>query len=298
MGILFYAVKATFEYRDLIIEKIVGRRLSGELYIPCIDCNNLRMEILSQKAQILGAKYLSTGHYAKVHKNDTLNCYQVFTANDMENDQSFLLSSLPQHNLSRLILPLSDLRKVDVIKINQRFGLGGKVLRDSKNFCYSDKNTSYLIEGFSHENLRPAGQLILSSNEHSLGEHEGIHKYVYGQSDIKGREGIGFQQIDRDLVVVDIAPQGKILLASKEDFYFEGCGVDDLFLTPLLDLTKPIKLFIRFRPSEKAYKAVLYFKCADKGVLYFAEKVFGLARGQHIVFYDRGGDGAKTIGSA
>ncbi|MBF0313539.1 MAG: hypothetical protein HQK50_05305 [Oligoflexia bacterium] len=297
IGIAFYAVNATLEYRDLILESVIAARLSGESFIPCLDCNVLRMKILHEKAKVLGAYYVGSGHYAKVYKNDKLNCYHVFTANDEESDQSMLLANLEQEQLQNLLMPLADLRKIDVQKINERYGLGGRVLRDSTVFCFNSVDISYFVEAQSHHGLRPTGHIMDYNTDSIYGEHLGIHKHWIGQTQVVAKDGIGAQEINPEYVVMDIDPKGRVLVGDPSTFVFEGCAVDSLRLAPFIDLTKPLELFLKKDLKSKKVRATVYFKTAGVALLMFSEKIYGLSIGHLLVFYDKDGASAKVMGS-
>lgn len=298
LDIPFYATSAIVEYKDQILDPLIASRLSGEEFNACIRCNNLKLDILYKKAESLKCHYVATGHYAKVYHNKKNNCYQLYAANDMENDQSYLLSTLTQDHLKRLLLPLADVRKQDVIKIKERFQLKSYPVRDSKKICFMNSDLNYFIESYVHESLRPVGSIYHYNDELQICEHSGVYRYALGQKDVKGKEeGVGTQNIDKSLVVVDIDPPGKIFVGEESLLYYSKCAVDRLELTAEPDKSKPMEVYAQHHSGGKRHRGILYFKNNQVGLLEFKEQVFRLVKGQVVVFYDKEGQGGRIIGS-
>ncbi|MBF0363501.1 MAG: tRNA-specific 2-thiouridylase [Oligoflexia bacterium] len=297
MNIPFYAVNAREEYKEYILDPFVASRLSGDIFIPCVACNNLKMNILCEKAKVLNASYIATGHYAKVYKQEGLNCYHIYSSNDDEYDQSYFLSNLEQHHLDKLILPLADLRKKDVIKIVENFGLPDENRRDSKTICFSGSNSSFFIEAYSPVNFRSEGVIINKETGMQYGEHQGIHNYFVGQTNIPVKAGIGHKDVERDKVVVEIVPPNRVFVGDKESLMFDICAVNNVILAPFFDTSNPVTVFIKYAIDKDRIKAMLYFKSLNVCFIKFEEEVFGLTKGLHLTFYDKEKRGAKIIGS-
>ncbi|MBF0297947.1 MAG: tRNA-specific 2-thiouridylase [Oligoflexia bacterium] len=297
LDIPFYAVNAKEEYKEYILDPFVASKLSGDIFIPCVACNGLKMDILYEKAKLLNATYIATGHYAKIYRQEDLNCYHIYSSNDDEYDQSYFLSNLQQRHLEKLILPLADLRKKDVIKIAETFGLPNEFRRDSRVICFNSKGNSFLIEAYSAPSFRPEGVVINNKTDMQYGEHRGVHHYFVGQTDIPVKEGIGRKEIERDKVVVQITPPNKVFVGDREDLTFNICAVNNVLLAPFFDTSTPATVFIRYAIDKDRVKAMLYFKALNVCLIQFEEEIFGLAKGLHLTFYDKEKQGGKVIGS-
>lgn len=117
VGITFYATDASREYQDKVTDFVVGARIGGRTFSPKINTTELMFDILASKAESLGASLIGTGHYGKVVKNNVSKTHNIFVSQDLDNDQSYLLSKCSEKVLSMMHLPLSDMRKEEVIKI-------------------------------------------------------------------------------------------------------------------------------------------------------------------------------------
>ena len=139
IGIQFYATDASaVQYESEVLDVFVAGRLSARAENTCYNCTQMRIEILYRKMLQLKADFISTGHFAKIYRNIHSGQYFVHSNNDVQSDQSFMLGGLTDNVLERLLLPLGDLRKVDVEKIAKRFGLPVSTV-DSSRKCFNDK---------------------------------------------------------------------------------------------------------------------------------------------------------------
>ena len=70
IGVPFYPVNCTGEFREKIIEPFVDSYLHGQTPNPCIDCNRfIKFDALLDRARELGCDYISTGHYARTEQD-------------------------------------------------------------------------------------------------------------------------------------------------------------------------------------------------------------------------------------
>ena len=130
IDIPFFAVDATKKYQARITDQLVGARVGGLLFSPKVHCNKLIFETLIEKMEKLGADAISSGHYSKVIKNLNNVDFNIYVANDIEHDQSYLLSQLTQEQLSKIVFPLAEMRKKEVEKVREMISV--KVLEPYK----------------------------------------------------------------------------------------------------------------------------------------------------------------------
>ena len=94
----------------------------GDTPNPCIDCNRyLKFEKLLHRAMEIGCDCLATGHYARVGRSPS-GRWLLQKGLDASKDQSYVLWSLTQEELSRLLLPLGGLTKAQVREIAEAHG--------------------------------------------------------------------------------------------------------------------------------------------------------------------------------
>lgn len=182
MGIPHFVVRIPREFRDRIVEKWIAKKAQGELPDQCWDCHSLRLEYLHAKMKELGGKFLATGHYGKVFRNDADGMSIVQTSNDEVYDQSALLSRLPQEVLHDLLLPLSDLQKKEVMKLAENFGVETSPDKIKMFSCFpkTEETTNYLVSKLPERFRKEGG--IYSPTDDRLGDHTGVVHHQRGEN--------------------------------------------------------------------------------------------------------------------
>jgi tRNA-specific 2-thiouridylase len=137
---------------------------------------------LYQKMKDLDGKFLATGHYAKLFHHQAHDTYYVHTSNDEENDQSALLSRLPSEVLKRLMLPLSDLTKKEVLKLAENFGLTVRESKLKMFQCFpTNEKTVEFLSGRVPKGMVAPGEMYNKDGTEMFGEHLGVLWYDYGE---------------------------------------------------------------------------------------------------------------------
>ncbi len=311
LGISFYGVNAVDEFDDEIFDRLVSKRIGGETFNPCVFCNNLKIEILLRKAHALKADFISTGHYAKIirigHSDKMVPRFNILKGHDFENDQSFLLGRLNQEHLSRTIFPLAELRRVEVEKVAQRISTSIKigVRRNWKNICFlSNGSIKEFLEIKSPERLRLKGPIIVKKTQMTVGDHSGIHQYEVGDNNLQATTNRStLMNIDSTLTVLALQTPNKILVGLKDEAMSMGCSVKKLHLSPDIELTKSLEVFIQldFKHHEQMKGGLilgrLILKNNGMGLLEFSTPLYYLCRGDFLVFYSSREISAKILGS-
>ncbi len=180
-----YVVDAQELFLDKVVDYYVHEVLSQRMPSACLACNaDVRFPYLLKKADELGCQWVSTGHYAQVVHDQLEGTSRLMKASDAGRDQSYHLYSLSQDVLKRTLMPLGGLPRSMVKKLAEEAGLaGGAESRCSQELCFlrgSDRIS--FIESRSAPSLRPKG-IIRTGEGAMLGEHDGLHKFVVGQSE-------------------------------------------------------------------------------------------------------------------
>lgn len=181
LGIPHFAVKASEEFKDLVVDSWAASRMSGTKPNPCWSCHELRMNILHHKMREFDAQGIATGHLAKIFRQESHHSVYVHTSNDEANDQSNILSRLPHEILSSLMLPLSDLQQKEISKLAENFGLSAMTKKIKMHECFDNKtlDPEYLAQNVSAKYLKP-GELV-DNDKGTSTDHEGIHHHQYGE---------------------------------------------------------------------------------------------------------------------
>lgn len=224
LGIKHYAVDVRGEFIEKIIGPFVDAYSKGMTPNPCILCNRyVKFPFLLREAEKRRAKYIATGHYARVSADEKSenNKYFLKKGIDQEKDQSYVLYVLEQNTLSRLILPLGDYRKVDIRKIARSLNLAAADRPESQEICFiEDKNYYEFIDRLSSITGEPGP--ILDMTGKVIGTHKGICRYTIGQ-----RKGLGISSLQPHYVVRIDAVKNAIYAGPQEaaktrSFYIEN----------------------------------------------------------------------------
>jgi tRNA-specific 2-thiouridylase len=178
IGAQHYYLNFEKEFRQHVIGYFVSEYERGRTPYPCLACNDrLKFHFLMQRAELMDAGLVATGHYARVVSAGGV--YRLLRAADPGKDQSYVLYSLTQPQLARLLLPVGEFTKAQVRESAREMGLTVADKPDSQDICFVPDGD---YREFIGPRLRaPAPGNIVDSSGRVLGSHEGIHGFTIGQ---------------------------------------------------------------------------------------------------------------------
>src|SRR6478672_5524908 len=142
IGVPFYAINMESEFGEAVVNRFVDEYAAGRTPNPCLECNrHVKFRHLVQRAKMLGADCLATGHYAWIEGGDGER-YRLYRAADSHKDQSYVLYTLTQEQLAFIRFPLGRLTKPEVREIATAFGLPVADKAESQEICFVG-NRSY-----------------------------------------------------------------------------------------------------------------------------------------------------------
>lgn len=297
LEIPFYAVNAAAIFKDQVLDFVIGRVLSGQTFEPIVFYNRVLIEVLKEKAKKFNTNLVATGHYAKVLKNQKTGMYEVLVANDLENDQSYLISRLDSNLLDGLMLPLAEIRKSEVEKIGAMIKVAYiKRIKTNRAHIMHDPRMIALIESRVPKDLRKPGTMYKYSDDQNYGEHPGIYHYHIGKKGIKQRPEV---EIDSELEVVSIVPyKGNVFLGEKNTLKHRHALVSQFKPADGLDMAVPIHGYVKKGPAEPKLSCIIYFKNNKTCIVEYKDEQKGLLiPGQFVAFYSREGEKGKVLGS-
>ncbi|MBU6390795.1 MAG: tRNA 2-thiouridine(34) synthase MnmA [Planctomycetes bacterium] len=263
---------------DRIIDAFCTEYLNGRTPNPCILCNQeLKFGKLLDFARMLNADFIATGHYAKVEK--IANRYLLKKGVDTLKDQSYVLFSLSQDQLSRTLFPLGTVTKERVRQVARDLNLKTKDKPESQDICFVLDNNYHtlLYERFGNR-ITPG--VIKDTQGNILGRHPGSPFFTIGQ-----RKGLGIA-LGTPRYVVDINPQENIVvIGTDEELMEDELVASSLNWISIDGLQSPLEVQAKIRYNHVPAPAVVYPHGVDKVRVVFKEPQRAITPGQAVVFY-------------
>ncbi len=215
LGIEHIVVDLRKEFDEEVVSQFVQGYVDGLTPNPCILCNrSLKFGKLIELADEYNCDYMATGHYAHVIRDDEGIAHLVKSANPLK-DQSYVLWSVPQSSLKRVILPLGDFASKDEVRAYAKeHGFKAASKTDSQDICFIP-NGRYPEFLEAYRGQKPAPGPIVDEFGEVVGQHKGLTSYTLGQ-----RKGVG------------VAAQRKIYVTGKDsETNTLFVGANDLLFT-------------------------------------------------------------------
>jgi len=252
--------------------------LAGRTPIPCARCNPaVKFPALIRHADELGAKYVATGHYARIGiGSDGL---PLLLRGMPANDQSYMLARLPREMLGRILFPLGDVEKSVTRQEAEASALLVADRPDSMEICFIPDN-DYAAWLDRRGGTPPPGNFV-DSEGNILGTHKGIHHYTLGQ-----RRGLGVSSTGR-LFVSKIRPDtNEVVLTHGDGLHAQmvACGELNWLAEGQPDAARQVT--VRLRHSRREDSALLIPGPDDGAVLLMDQPARAPTPGQLAVFYD------------
>ncbi len=281
LGIPHYVVDFRQAFGREVIDYFVSEYLRGRTPNPCIMCNReIKWGELLHKADALGARWIATGHYARLSYDETNGQYSILRAVDLDKDQSYALWALSQQALKSTVFPLGSMIKPDVRALAERYGLRTATKQESFEICFVADNdyTRFLRERAPQLEEHVAGGDIVFDGE-VVGKHRGYPFYTVGQRRGLGSYGepVYVTHIDSTTNTIEIGRREKLL-----NRIVDASGLN-LVSIPRVD--GPLRVEAKVRYKDDATPAVLTKTGENTVRLRFDEPKRAATPGQSVVFY-------------
>ena len=278
-----------------VVKKTTEGYESGFTPLPCSMCNkNVKFEemlnfVIKQKE----FTYIATGHYARVQKSSCENIknsenfqfkdFLLLRGADRNKDQSYFLYSLSQEVLSRLILPLGNLKKEETRKEALRLGLRTAKKPESQDLCLVEHYGS--MQKFIDNHIEPKEGKIKHINGEILGTHNGIQHFTIGQ-----RKGLGIASPE-PLYVESLDKQKNIVyVANKNQLFKREAIIKEVNWVSIKAPLKEIEVEAQIRYRSDPVKGILVpvkdeNNMTKKFKLILEDNQSSITPGQAAVFY-------------
>jgi tRNA-specific 2-thiouridylase len=277
LGLKLTVINLCNEFRKQVIDYFVEYYRMGLTPNPCAICNrDIKLKYLYKLSEELKADFISTGHYARVKYFCEWRKNLVLRGKDKKKEQSYFLSLVESFVFRKLILPLGDLTKKEVLE--KARALGFPFESESQDICFIKGHYTDFLEKFIKS--RP-GPFVLTDGT-PAGKHKGYYRYTVGQ-----RRGLGIS-CDKPLYVVSIdAERNRVVVGEKEEIQKDAICVRNVnWHIDYENVRKfdTIQAQIRFRSRPVEVEKINYFKNGIYCVK-LASNLEAVAPGQVCAFY-------------
>jgi tRNA-specific 2-thiouridylase len=278
LGVPHYVLNLESAFGRDVVDDFVSEYARGRTPIPCVRCNTFtKFRDLLRKADAVDARWIATGHYARVAGGELLR------GRDPAKDQSYFLWGIDRRVVARMLLPVGDLTKPETRALARELGLtvvADKV--ESQDICFvpDGDHTRIIAERLGADAPSLAPGPVLTTDGATVGEHRGFARFTIGQR--RGLPG-GFGE---PMYVVEIRPAERaVVIGPREALLGRGVvarGMNWLVDAPSVGTRVELQVRHRGRPAA----AELVRADGDEVELALDEPVAAITPGQSLVLYD------------
>ena len=139
IGIPFYFVDLSTEYRQRVVDYMFDEYSHGRTPNPDVLCNSeIKFDAFLQKARALGADMVATGHYCRKEQAPD-GSWKLLEGIDPGKDQSYFLCRLDQEQLAHALFPIGGMLKSEVRTLAAEADLPSADKKDSQGICFVGK---------------------------------------------------------------------------------------------------------------------------------------------------------------
>ena len=276
LGVRHYVLNLEREFQADVIDHFVAEYSRGRTPNPCLSCNDrVKFRPLLEHALALEADYLATGHYVRVRHGPTS---ELLRATDPDKDQSYVLYTLGQAELSRTLFPVGEYPKAEIRDLAHKWALPNADKPDSADICFIPSGD---YRAFVRERVPVAAGDIVDMAGGSVGRHEGIVDFTVGQ-----RRGLPARGGEEPLFVVDVdADENRVVVGPHRELMATALLADELTWVSG-DPPSPgaaVQARIRYRGVPSPATVEIEDRVAT---VRFEEPQRAVTPGQAVVFYD------------
>lgn len=281
IGIPYYTVNFTREYKDRVFSTFLHEYKAGRTPNPDVLCNSeIKFNAFLDYALKADADALATGHYARLDQTDGV---KLLRGSDANKDQSYFLCGLTGQQLEKVMFPIGDLRKEHVREIARREHLPTAEKKDSTGICFIGERK--FVEFIGNYIPDEPGDVVDVDTKRTVARHSGLSRYTIGQ-----RKGIGIGGSGTGepwFVVAKDAEKNLLYIGQGKEhptLYYTGLLTEGFSWVAGRRPGKEFKCTCKFRYRQRdvAARAI----CGDEGVeLLFDDRQRAVTPGQYAVIY-------------
>jgi tRNA-specific 2-thiouridylase len=305
LGIQHEVIDCVADFKKYVTDYFVDSYLDGHTPNPCIMCNtHVKFQFINAFRKRHDADFLATGHYVRLSAVDDQRL-ELRQAVDIKKDQSYFLYAVDRDILSCAIFPLGEYKKTETRAMAREFGLHVAESSESQDICFV-ANNDYVSYIKNYEGKMPkcsencgksacncfgagiAGRIV-DKNGNILGRHNGIFNYTIGQRKGLGLSGgpffvCGFD-VEKNEVIVTNKEGVKGNLITLRCVKFINREFSGDCLVQIRSTNSKIKAKLLRHEVANSNEAACICN-TDQYQVELQEPEYGMAKGQHCVFYD------------
>ncbi len=283
IGVPFYAINMETEFGQHVVDKFVDEYAHGRTPNPCLECNrHVKFRHLVQRARMLGADCLATGHYARVVHGTSGQPHRLYRAVDQRKDQSYVLYTMDQDQLGYITFPLGNLIKPEVRQLARIFGLPVAEKEESQEICFVGKGSYADFVAKRRPDVTRPGEIVTTDGT-TIGQHKGLVHHTIGQ-----RKGIGVPRPEPLYALrLDLA-ENRLVVGSRTEAEAVRVTAESVSLTQGTwpELPLEVTVSVRYRGAPMPATVSFGSEAERSATIEFDTDRPIAAPGQAVVFYD------------
>lgn len=279
IGAKHYFMNFEKEFKKYVVDYFVSEYERGRTPHPCLACNDkLKFEFLLRRAKFMDADFVATGHYARIEQHE--DEWHLMRGADPSKDQSYVLFTLGQEQLSQLLLPIGEFDKDEIRRIASEAGLPVADKPDSQDICFIPSGD---YKAFVEPRLTVVtpGDIVDSAGT-VLAQHDGVHRFTVGQ-----RKGLPLPGgSPRPIFVTDIDPdEGRVTVGFAEELLRHRLAAGGVKWVSGIAPEDGVRVEARIRYHGADIPAIVRSD-GDEVIVEFESPQRAITPGQAVVFYD------------
>lgn len=278
LGIPFYVRDYKDTFKETVVDFFIEGYAQGITPNPCVVCNrDIRFDKLLKEAINLGGDYLATGHYAWVEHNQN-GPTKLLKGIDPSKDQSYILYTLTQERLARVLFPLGRHTKAEIRQIAEAKRLPVFNRPDSQDLCFlGEGDYRAFLQRRAPEVVQPGP--ILNTSGQVLGEHQGLAFYTIGQ-----RKGLGIAAPEPLYVLRMDSNDNSLIIGTLDELGQTELTARQVTYVSSQPPAAPTKIMAKIRYKAREVEATLTPLPAARAQLTFDIPLRDITPGQAVVF--------------
>ena len=280
IGVPHYFLNFEREFQRHVIDYFVREYDRGRTPHPCLACNDkIKFDFLLRRATFLDADYIATGHYGRIRTSPD-GSFELLKGIDRSKDQSYVLFTLGQSELARLLLPVGEYAKDEIRTIAAEADLPVANKPDSQEICFIPDDN---YRKFVADRVAPKPGNFVTERGEVMGTHPGIQFFTVGQRRRLGLNG----NTSRPMYVTRIdSNSNDVVLGNSEDLLRSTLWASRVnYLSGSVPVA-PIRVNAKIRYKSADAPATLIPVGPDAAEVRFDEPQRAVTPGQAVVFYN------------